>query len=197
MGTGQWSCAPLPTCAQVKGPASAAAVSSWGGKSWSGTCCALARPSNAVSHQGTACSTTEHLKPRGCGAQLTLTPVATKLLISTQEQQYRMVLSSGELQMPRHGLAAQAGWMEFCLSAKLHQTLSHCQAAHTDREWFYCSHPVPTQTEFIIFLKQHNIRATPMKPQFFPVVKFALVHASPHVPRALQPWHPPIICFCS
>lgn len=43
------------------------------------------------------------------------------------------------------------------------------QAAHTDREWFYCSHPVPTQTEFvIIFLKQHNIRATPQSLAAFP-----------------------------
>lgn len=121
--SGHW--ARLPPCAQVKVPVSAAAISSWGGKSWSGICCALARPSNAVSHQGTACSTTEHLKPRRRVAQLTLTPVATKLLISAQEQQYRMVLSSGDLQMPWHGLAAQAGWMELCLSAKLHQTLSH------------------------------------------------------------------------
>lgn len=74
-----------------------------------------------------------------------------------------MVQSSGELQMAWHGLAAQAGWMELCLSVKLHQTLSHCQAAHADREWFYCSHPVPTQTEFIIIiiLKQHNIKAIP------------------------------------
>lgn len=151
------------------------------------TCCALARPSNAVPPQGTACSTTECLKPKGCVAELTLTPMATKLSISAQEQQYSMVQSSGELQMPWHGLAAQAGWMELCLSAKLHQTLSHCQAAHTDREWFYCSHPVPTQTEFIIIFLSSIISEQSHKAlQLLPAVKFALVHASPHALRALQ-----------
>lgn len=77
--------------------------------------------------------------------------------------------------------------MELCLSAKLHQMLSHCQAAHADREWFYCSHPVPTQTEFIIIFLSSIISEQSHKAlQLLPAVKFALVHASPHALRALQ-----------
>lgn len=105
MGTGQWSCAHLPTCEQVKESGSAGAVSSWGGKSCSVTCCALAMPSNAVPHQGTACSTTEHLKPKGCVAQLTLTPTATKLFISAQEPSTGWFRAQGNCKWP--GMAWQ------------------------------------------------------------------------------------------